>query len=99
MNAAPLGVGELGDVTSASWVAAAALTVALNVTGLPVAPAKVAVTVAVPATVGSVQELIVATPFEFVVAVNDEAGGEPTPFRVIVPPLTVNVTFTPATGF
>jgi hypothetical protein len=99
VNVAPLGDGLFGAVTTASCAGAAALTVAVNVTGLPLAPASVAVTVADPTAVGSVQAFTWAMPLEFVVAVSELLGGALFAPTVIVPPATVNVTPMPATGF
>jgi hypothetical protein len=92
LKAAPLGVGELGAVTTASCEAAAAFTVAVNVTGLPLTPVSVAVTVALPAPLGSVHPVIAATPLPLVVTSAGLVGA-------IVPPATVNVTPTLGTGF
>jgi len=80
-----------GCVVIASCVAAPAVPVALKVTGLPVSPAAVAVTVFAPATVPSVQLVSVAMPLAFVTTV---VGG-----AMIPPPaVTANVTLTPDTG-
>jgi hypothetical protein len=92
VNAAPLGVGELGEATTASCDGAAAFTVAVKTMGLPEAPFSVAVTVAVPTPLGSVQPVTAAMPLEFVVTTAGLAGA-------IVPPATVKVTATFGTGF
>ena len=96
-------VGALGSVvfTVAVWPSpvvfviepgAPAVTVAVNAIGLPETPDSVAVTFAVPVVVGNVQPVSFAMPFGSVVTVAGLVG-------VIVPPESVNVTFTPGTGF
>jgi len=90
VNAAPL-VAPFGWVVTASCVAAPAVPVAVNVTGLPVSPATVAVTVFAPAFVPSVQLVSVATPLAFVSTV---VGGAMVP----PPAVTANVTLTADTG-
>jgi hypothetical protein len=74
-------------------VALPAVAEAVNVSGLPVRPALVAeiVLLLVPATVPSVQLAMVAMPLAFVATVNGPPSEPP-------PPVTANVTFTPATG-
>ena len=73
--------------------AAPGVPVALNVTGLPLSPAAVAVTVFAPAVAPSVQLVNVAIPLAFVLTLAGVAG-------TITPPPTVrvNVTTTPLTG-
>jgi hypothetical protein len=88
----------LGAVTTTSCVAAPAVTVAVNVTGLPVAPESAALTVAVPAVAGSVQLVRRAMPLASVVAVTLALGGAEPLAVVIVPPLTEKVTAAPDTG-
>jgi len=68
-----------------------AVPVALKVTGLPLKPVEVAVTVFGPAVGLSVQLPTVATPLAFVVWLP--------PVSVPFPGATANVTATPATGF
>lgn len=92
VNAAPLGVGELGAATTASCDGPAALTVAVKTMGLPEAPLSVAVTVAVPTPLGSVHPVMAAIPLAFVVTTAGLVGA-------IVPPATVKVTMTFGTGF
>jgi hypothetical protein len=89
VNAAPL-VAPLGCVVIANWVAAPAVPVALNVTGLPVRPAADAVTVFAPAVVPNVQLVSVAIPLAFVTTVLGDT--------VPPPAVAANVTVTPATG-
>src|SRR5689334_14537443 len=75
---------------SASCVAAPAVPVAVNVTGLPVNPADVAVSVFDPAVVPSVHDPTVAIPLPLV-------GCEP-PATLPPPVATAKVTVTPATA-
>jgi hypothetical protein len=74
------------------FVAVLAVPVAVNVTGLPVSPATVAVTVFVPAVALNVHDVSAATPDASVVTVEPLAG------LVVPPPATVKVTTTPCTG-
>ena len=92
-KAAPLVTVLDGGVTSTSCVGVPTVPVALKVTGLPVRPAAVAVTLFAPAVVPSVHEVSVATPLAFVLTLPPLAG------TVLPPPLaTVKVTDTPLTG-
>jgi hypothetical protein len=83
----------LGAAATSDWLAfgAPAVPVAVNVTGLPVRPLEVAVSVLVPAVVPSVHDVTAAMPLPFVVT--GVVG-------VTVPPpdATAKVTATPATG-
>ena len=91
-KAAPL-TAPAGCVVITNCVAAPGVPVALNVTGLPLSPAAVAVTVFAPAVAPSVQLVNVAIPLAFVLTLAGVAG-------TITPPPTVrvNVTTTPLTG-
>src|SRR5439155_6724555 len=89
-SATPLCVVLDGAVVSASFVAAPAVPSAVNVTGLPVSPIDVAVSVFVPAVVLSVQLPPVAIPLPFVVWVP--------PVTLPLPAAGANVTVTPCTG-
>ena len=80
-----------GCVPMPSLVAAPAEVVAVKDIGDPVTPARVAVTVFVPAEVPVVQEVKVATPAPLVVTV--EGRTDPSP------EVTANVTSDPETGF
>src|SRR5713101_4063006 len=75
----------------AIWVAAPAIPVAVNATGLPARPAAVAVRVFVPAVVAKVHDVTAAIPLAFV-------GTAVVGLTVPPPDATVNVTATPATG-
>src|SRR5438093_6980991 len=89
-NGAPLCALLDGSVIMASFAAAPVVPVAVNVTGLPVSPAAVAVSVFVPAVVPSVHDVTAAMPLPFVAPL----------VGLTVPPpdVTVNVTVTSATG-
>ncbi len=96
------GATATGSPTVSDWVvsefdvicdAAPAVPVAVNVTGLPVRPVAVAVTVFAPATVPSVHEVSVAIPLAFVTT-----GVAVTGTMLPPPAVTVKVTATPATG-
>ena len=76
-----------------SVVATPAVPFALNVTGLPVSPVTVAVTVLTPAVVPSVQLVSVAMPLAFVATVAGLTGLSTPPPAVIA-----NTTLTPLTG-
>jgi hypothetical protein len=76
-----------------SVVAAPAVPVALNVTGLPLNPVAVAVTVLAPAVVLNVHDVSVAMPLAFV-ATDAGLTGLNTP----APTVVVNTTLTPLTG-
>jgi hypothetical protein len=95
VNATPLAAGVDGWVVITSFVAPPAVPVAVNVTGLPLIPAPVAVAVSVfaPAAVLRVQLPTVAIPLAFVIWVP--------PVTLPLPPPApgANVTLTPATGF
>src|SRR3989442_11571566 len=65
-NGAPLCALLEGAVVSASFAAAPVVPVAVKVTGLPVSPAAVAVSVFVPAVVPSVHDVTAAMPLPFV---------------------------------
>jgi hypothetical protein len=84
--------------TTVDWAAVVvpAVPVALKVTGLPVRPLTVAVTVFVPAVCPSVHDVSVAMPALFVVNTAGLTGpiALPEPLGVV----SVNVTLTPATG-
>jgi len=80
-----------GWVVNASFVAAPAVPVAVNVTGPPDNVPELAVSVFWPAVGLSVQLPTVATPLAFVVWLP--------PVIVPFPGVTANVTATPATGF
>ena len=73
------------------FVAAPAIPVAVNVTGLPESPDAVAVSVFVPAVVPSVQLVTEAIPLELVVTALVGTTVPP-------PEATANVTLTPETG-
>src|SRR3989442_928250 len=97
-NATPLCAALEGDVVKASRPAAPAVPSAVNVTGLPVSPLDVAVSVFVPAVALRVQLPTVAIPLPFVVWVPPvtppppPAGGKGTvtpPPRLPPPPCTV----------
>ena len=97
MNAAPLGVGLFGAVTTASDLGEAGFTVAVNVRGLPEAPASVAVTVVDPTVVGRIQLESAATPLASVATVT---GLATPPGPEIVPPAAAEkLTTTPGTLF
>jgi len=83
--------GGAADTSDRPALGAAALPVAVKMTGLPFNPGAVALTVLGPATVPSVHEVTVATPLALVVTA---AVG----FTVPPPDATANVTETPATG-
>src|SRR5437867_2722459 len=89
-KATPLCAVLDGAVVSASFVAAPAVPSAVNVTGLPVSPLDVAVSVFVPAVVLSVQLPTVAIPLPFVVWVP--------PVTLPLPAAAAKVTVTPCTG-
>src|SRR5213078_984927 len=93
-NGAPLRAVLDGGVVSASCVAAPAVPVAVNVTGLPLIPDPdaVAVSVLVPAVELSVQEVAAAIPS--VPVVTGVVG-----VTVPLPAAVANVTATPDTGF
>src|SRR5439155_8172757 len=86
----PLCAALDGAVVSASFAAAPAVPSAVKVTGLPVSPLDVAVSVFVPAVVLSVQLPTVAIPLPFVVWVP--------PVTVPLPTAAGNVAVTPCTG-
>src|SRR5207253_7862402 len=88
--AAPLCARLDGGVVSASLFAAPAVPVAVKVTGLPVRPEAVAVSVLVPAVALKVHEVAAAIPSVPVVTV---VG-----VTVPLPGATANVTATPDTG-
>src|SRR5882762_3245203 len=75
---------------SAIVLAVPAVPVAVNVTGLPMSPLDVAVSVLVPAVGPSVHDVTVAIPLAFVVCVD--------PVTLPPPVATAKVTATPATG-
>src|SRR5262249_17371784 len=91
VNATPIGApdaAEVGCVVTTSFVAVAAFAVAVNVTGDPVKPVALAVTVCVLA-VGPSVHVVCANPLDSVVAVV---------VRIEPPPdATANVPATPAT--
>src|SRR5213078_2219574 len=91
-SGAPLRAVLDGGVVSANRVAAPAVPVAVKVTGLPVSPAAVAVSVFVPAAELSVQEVAAAIPS--VPVVTGVVG-----VTVPLPAAVANVTATPDTGF
>ena len=82
----------LSPALTAICVAAPAVALAVNVTGLPVSPEEVAASVLlfVPAVVPSVHEVTVAMPLAFVVALPPVTPPPPEP--------TANVTLTPLFG-
>src|SRR6267378_2715954 len=90
-NGAPLGALLEGGVVSTRFVAAPAVPVAVKVTGLPVSPDAVAVSVLVPAAVLRVHEVAAAMPSPPVVT--GVVG-----LTVPLPGLTAKVTGIPATG-
>jgi len=90
-NVTPLCALLDGAVVITSFVAVPAVPVAVNVTGLPVKPLAVAVTVFVPTAFPRVHDVTVAIPLPFVVA-----GF--VPLTDPLPAVTANVTVTPATG-
>src|SRR5437667_132610 len=87
-NGAPLCALLDGSVIMASFAAAPVVPVAVNVTGLPVSPAAVAVSVFVPAVVPSVHDVTAAMPLPFVAPL----------VGLTVPPpdVTAKLTATPA---
>ena len=89
-NGAPLCALLEGSVVIASFAAAPAVAVAVKVTGLPVSPVALAVSVLVPGVVPSVHDVTAAMPLPFVAPL----------VGLTVPPpdVTVNVTVTSATG-
>src|SRR5947199_9113599 len=89
-NATPLCPALDGAVVKATRPAAPAVPSAVNVTGLPVSPLDVAVSVLVPAVVLRVQLPTVAIPLPFVVWVP--------PVTLPLPAAGANVTVTPCTG-
>src|SRR5439155_1415716 len=89
-NGAPLCAVAEGGVVRTSRVAAPAVPVAVKVTGLPVRPEAVAVSVLVPAVALKVHEVAAAIPS---VPVDTNVGG-----TVPLPVATANVTATPDTG-
>src|SRR5207247_9767012 len=89
-NATPLCAVLDGAVVSTSFVAAPHVPSAVNVTGLPVSPLDVAVSVFVPAVVLRVQLPTVAIPLPFVVWVP--------PVTVPLPTAAANVTVTSCSG-
>jgi hypothetical protein len=89
-KAVPVGALLDGGVVITSFVAAPAVPVAVNVTGLPVSVPEVAVRVFEPAVVPSVQLPTVAIPLASVVWLP--------PVTLPPPVATANVTATPATG-
>src|SRR5207253_3218491 len=89
-NATPLCPALDGAVVKATRPAAPAVPSAVNVTGLPVSPLDVAVSVFVPAVVLRVQLPTVAIPLSFVVWVP--------PVTLPLPAAAAKVTVTPCTG-
>src|SRR2546426_7937057 len=89
-NATPLCAALEGDVVKASRPAAPAVPSAVNVTGLPVSPLDVAVSVLVPAVALRVQLPTVAIPLAVVVWVP--------PVTLPLPAAGAKVTVTPETG-
>ena len=87
----PAGADWLSPACSAIELALPAVPVAVNVTGFPVRPGAVAVSVFVPALGPSVHDVTAAIPLPLVVTA---VVGSTEPF----PDATANVTATPATG-
>ena len=83
-----------GSVVTTNCVGAPAMPVASNTTGLPVRPVTAALTEFAPAIVPSVHDVSVAIPLAFVTTLAGLTGLIAPP-----PPVTVNVTVTPLTGF
>ena len=90
-NGAPLCALLEGSVVIASFAAAPAVAVAVKVTGLPVSPVALAVSVLVPGVVPSVHDVTAAMPLPFVATL----------VGLTVPPpdVTAKATAIPDTGF